>query len=47
LPHRVSGGLDGADRVMDCGLYWGPHPGIADETVDKAIDIVDTFFAGK
>ena len=19
--------LDGADRVMDCGIYWGPHPG--------------------
>jgi dTDP-4-amino-4,6-dideoxygalactose transaminase len=44
LPHRVSGRLDGADRVMDCGVYWGPHPGITDETVDKVIDIVTTFF---
>jgi CDP-6-deoxy-D-xylo-4-hexulose-3-dehydrase len=45
LPHRASGLLDGADRVMDCGLYWGPHPGITDADVDTAIDIVTTFFA--
>jgi CDP-6-deoxy-D-xylo-4-hexulose-3-dehydrase len=44
LPHRVSGRLDGADRVMDCGIYWGPHPGISDETVDTAVGIVTAFF---
>jgi CDP-6-deoxy-D-xylo-4-hexulose-3-dehydrase len=44
LPHRVSGRLDGADRVMDCGIYWGPHPGITDAAVDTAIGIVKAFF---
>jgi CDP-6-deoxy-D-xylo-4-hexulose-3-dehydrase len=44
LPHRVSGGLDGADRVMDCGIYWGPHPGISDEDVETATGIVTAFF---
>jgi CDP-6-deoxy-D-xylo-4-hexulose-3-dehydrase len=44
LPHRVSGSLVGADRVMDCGIYWGPHPGMSDGDVDTAIGIVNAFF---
>jgi dTDP-4-amino-4,6-dideoxygalactose transaminase len=44
LPHRVGGPLDGADQVMDCGIYWGPHPGISDDDVDTAIGIVTAFF---
>jgi CDP-6-deoxy-D-xylo-4-hexulose-3-dehydrase len=44
IGHKVSGRLDGADRVMDCGLYWGPHPGIADAVVDEVIDVVKRYF---
>lgn len=44
LPHRVSGRLDGADRVMDRGIYWGPHPSTTDADVDTAIGIVNSFF---
>ena len=44
LQYRVSGSLAGADRVMDCGIYWGPHPGISDDDVDQVIDIVTSFF---
>jgi CDP-6-deoxy-D-xylo-4-hexulose-3-dehydrase len=44
LEYRISGRLDGADQVMDCGIYWGPHPGITDDAVDKVIDIVKAFF---
>jgi dTDP-4-amino-4,6-dideoxygalactose transaminase len=41
---RVSGGLDGADRVMDHGLYWGIHPHMTDEDVDYIVDTVKGFF---
>lgn len=34
VEHRVSGTLGGADRVMDCGLYWGTHPYMTDAEVD-------------
>jgi dTDP-4-amino-4,6-dideoxygalactose transaminase len=44
LDYRVSGRLDGADLVMDCGIYWGPHPGLTDAAVDRVIEIVKTFF---
>jgi CDP-6-deoxy-D-xylo-4-hexulose-3-dehydrase len=44
LPHRVNGHLDGADQVMDCGIYWGPHPGTTDADVDTVIGIVKSFF---
>jgi CDP-6-deoxy-D-xylo-4-hexulose-3-dehydrase len=44
LQYRVSGSLAGADRVMDCGIYWGPHPGISDDDVDQVIEIVTSFF---
>jgi CDP-4-dehydro-6-deoxyglucose reductase, E1 len=44
LSHRVSGRLDGADQVMDRGIYWGPHPGTTDADVDTVIDIVKSFF---
>jgi CDP-6-deoxy-D-xylo-4-hexulose-3-dehydrase len=44
LRHRVSGALSGADRVMDCGLYWGTHPMMSDEQVDYIISVVRRFF---
>lgn len=38
--YGVSGQLDGADRVMDCGLYWGTHPKMSDEDVDYIVGTV-------
>jgi CDP-6-deoxy-D-xylo-4-hexulose-3-dehydrase len=42
--HRVGGTLDGADRVMDCGLYWGTHPKMTDEDVDYIVKTVTEHF---
>jgi CDP-4-dehydro-6-deoxyglucose reductase, E1 len=42
--HRVSGTLKGADRVMDCGLYWGTHPFMGDDDVQYIIETVKRFF---
>jgi CDP-6-deoxy-D-xylo-4-hexulose-3-dehydrase len=43
--HRVSGSLAGADRVMDCGLYWGTHPMMSEDEVDYVIDRVKEFYS--
>lgn len=40
LKHRVFGVLDGADRVMDCGLYWGTHPRMTAEDVNYIVEQV-------
>lgn len=42
--HRVSGELAGADRVMDCGIYWGLHPGMTEQDVDSVVQYVRAFF---
>ncbi|MDH3582353.1 MAG: DegT/DnrJ/EryC1/StrS family aminotransferase, partial [Hyphomicrobiales bacterium] len=42
--HRVSGTLAGADRVMDCGLYWGTHPFMEAADIDYVIDAVQEYF---
>ena len=42
--YRISGELSGADRVMDCGIYWGTHPVMSDEEVDYIIQTVDEYF---
>jgi len=42
--YRISGNLKGADQVMDCGIYWGPHPGMSDADVAVVVQIVQDFF---
>lgn len=42
--HRTSGLLSGCDRIMDCGLYWGLHPGMTNDEVQKVIGAVKEFF---
>jgi CDP-6-deoxy-D-xylo-4-hexulose-3-dehydrase len=42
--YRVSGELSGADRVMDCGLYWGTHPYMTGEDVEYIVGIVKEYF---
>lgn len=43
--HRVSGDLSGANRVMDCGLYWGTHPMMGDEDIQFILKSVEEYFA--
>lgn len=43
--HRISGSLDGADAVMDRGLYWGSHPSMSAEDVQYVADTVKGFFS--
>ena len=42
--YRISGELAGADRVMDCGLYWGTHPFMSDDDVRHIVATVQGFF---
>jgi CDP-4-dehydro-6-deoxyglucose reductase, E1 len=44
IPHRIPRPLTGADRVMDCGLYWGSHPLMTDDDVDYVARTVRKFF---
>ncbi|BBL71003.1 hypothetical protein MoryE10_16090 [Methylogaea oryzae] len=43
--YLVSGDLRGADAVMDCGLYWGTHPGMTQSEVDYIVNSVRECFA--
>jgi CDP-4-dehydro-6-deoxyglucose reductase, E1 len=43
--HRISGSLDGADAVMDRGLYWGSHPSMSASDVEYVADTVKGFFS--
>ena len=42
--YRVSGDLAGADRVMDCGLYWGTHPFMSEDEVRYIVATVKSYF---
>ena len=42
--YRVSSDLAGADRVMDCGLYWGTHPFMSVDDVDYIVAAVKRYF---
>jgi CDP-6-deoxy-D-xylo-4-hexulose-3-dehydrase len=42
--YKTSGDLTGADRVMDCGLYWGSHPGMTDDDIDYVAATVKAYF---
>ena len=42
--YRVSGELAGADRVMDCGLYWGTHPFMSEDDVRYIVATVRSYF---
>lgn len=44
IPHRISGSLSGADRIMDCGLFWGSHPLMADVEIEHVTETVSRFF---
>jgi CDP-6-deoxy-D-xylo-4-hexulose-3-dehydrase len=45
-PYRISGNLAGADRVMDCGLYWGTHPFMSEDDVSYIVATVKGYFQG-
>ncbi len=45
-PHRVApGGLDNADRVMECGLILPMSHAIGDDGIAYIVDVVDQFFS--
>ena len=43
VPHRIFGKLDGADAVMDRGLYWGTHPNFKDAEIEYITKVVGDF----
>jgi CDP-6-deoxy-D-xylo-4-hexulose-3-dehydrase len=42
--YRINGELNGADRVMDCGLYWGTHPFMTEDDVRYIVATVEQYF---
>ncbi len=46
IPHRISGTLEGADQIMDRGIYWGSHPVMSDDEVQYVSETVKGFFNG-
>ena len=42
--YRVSRSLAGADRVMDCGLYWCTHPFMSEDEVRYVVAAVKRYF---
>jgi CDP-4-dehydro-6-deoxyglucose reductase, E1 len=42
--HRTATDLVGANRVMDCGLYWGISPLMSDEQIETVVLVVQQFF---
>ncbi|ARJ65938.1 hypothetical protein WV31_09860 [Magnetospirillum sp. ME-1] len=42
--HRIAGSLDGADRIMACGLYFGMHPGYGEDDIAFVVDAVRRYF---
>ena len=42
--YGISGDLAGANRVMDCGLYWGSHPDMTDDDVNYVVKTVRAYF---
>jgi CDP-6-deoxy-D-xylo-4-hexulose-3-dehydrase len=43
MRHRISGSLDGANRITDCGLLWGLHPMLTDDDVNYVADTIKRF----
>ena len=43
IPHRVSGNLDGADKIMECGLLWGLSPVMPDRDLEYITDVILEF----
>jgi CDP-6-deoxy-D-xylo-4-hexulose-3-dehydrase len=43
FPHRLVGALEGADHIMDRGLYWGIHPNFSDAHVEYLAKVLSEF----
>lgn len=44
IPHRIAGTLQGAVRIMDCGLFWGSHPLMTEAETAYVSKTVKEFF---
>jgi len=44
IPHRIAGKLSGADRIMDCGVFWGSHPLMSEAEINHVTQVVKSFF---
>ena len=45
VPHRVSGDLSGADKIMDRGLLWGLSPLMSNDDLEYVAEIILEFAA--
>jgi len=44
IPHRIAGSLNGADQIMDRGLFWGSPPLMPKAEVEHVTNTVMEFF---
>jgi CDP-4-dehydro-6-deoxyglucose reductase, E1 len=44
IPHRIAGPLKGADRIMDCGVFWASHPLMSDVEINHVTQTVKRFY---
>ena len=45
IKHKISGALDGADHIMDNGIFWGSSPGMNKSEINYVIKTVKSFFS--
>ena len=44
INHRISGNLDGTDKIMERTVFFGVYPGITDDMRSYVCDKVIEFF---
>jgi len=42
--YKIADNLDDADKIMDCGLYWGNNPLMTEEEIAYLTNTIDRFF---
>ena len=44
---EIVGDLPGANKVADCGLYWGLHPQVTDDQLEHLEKVIGEYFQGR
>jgi CDP-6-deoxy-D-xylo-4-hexulose-3-dehydrase len=44
IKHRIYGKLEGADEIMDKGIFWGSSPDMSVSEINYVIKVIKDFF---
>ena len=47
IEHRVAGGLEHTDRIMNDTFFLGTFPGMTDAHIDYTMDVVEDFLRSR